>query len=769
MATRYDISNPGLGSQCNNTGFGTQNNNAGSGNQYNAELATSENGDAKLLADLWVTDPRHDKTRIERRKGGLLRDSYRWILDHEAFVRWQADTQSSLLWIRGDPGKGKTMLICGIIDELPARMPGWQTIYFFCEATDSRLNNATAVLRSLLYLLLRNRPSLSKFIREEHAHAGRRLFEDANGWDVLEETFTKIAQDGGLKDFILIIDALDECRTGLGQLLDVIVRLSSLKVKVIASSRNWLSIEETILDVSDQVCISLELNEKSISAAVNRYICHKVDQLASRKKYDISTRNYIYDHLSSKADDTFLWVALVTDQLGKPGVSERHARIKVEEFPRKLNSLYERMLERTWESNDRDRCKRILAVVSIVYRPVTLLELMSLAELEEFRAKTEILEEIVGECGSLLTVKDGIVYFVHQSAKDFISGHALAEVMPFGIHHEHNLLLSRSLEVMYKTCRRNIYDLQEPRESLDDIRTPVPDPLGPARYACAYWLEHISDGGHLNEQQYSQVYDFLEQHFLHWIEALSLLKSMSGGIASLFKFARAIQASVMSEQKLFIQDALRFIRYFRVAVESWPLEVYSSALVFSPTQSIIRKKFESEIADWIIKKPVVDDEWSPCLQTLEGHELEVRFLLSAPDGITLASASIDKTVKLWDTITGECLRTLRGHEARVESLAFSLKGEMLASVSKDAVVKLWNMATGGLLNTFHGTSRSGIILSPKLHVSFCGGDKHVALGSREIVEIWDTATGQLVRQFMCEGLHAIAATEVAFSADGALW
>lgn len=420
-------------------------------------------------------------------------------------------------------------------------MPGWDTIYFFCEATDSRLNNATAVLRSLLYLLLRKRPSLSRFIRGEHEHAGKRLFEDANGWDVLDGTFTNIVEDGGLGDFILIIDALDECTTGLEQLLDFIVRLSLLNVKIIASSRNWLSIEEVVVDASDHVYISLELNERSISAAVNRYISHKVDQLASRKRYDIDTQNYIHNRLSSKANDTFLWVALVTDQLGKPGVSERHARMKVEEFPQELDALYNRMLDQTWRSNDKDWCRRILAVVSTVYRPVTLFELMSLADLGDACNKTGILEEIIGECGSILIVKDGTVYFVHQSAKEFLLQHAAEQTMPSGIQHEHDLLFWRSLKVMSNTCRRNIYSLEEPGASLDDIDTPAPDPLGPARYACVYWVEHIGDGRRTEGQQYRQAYEFLKEHFLHWIEALSLLRSTSSGITSLFELARNIQ------------------------------------------------------------------------------------------------------------------------------------------------------------------------------------------------------------------------------------
>ncbi|KAK3900845.1 hypothetical protein C8A05DRAFT_16895, partial [Staphylotrichum tortipilum] len=52
-------------------------------------------------------------------KGGLLQDSYRWILDNPEFQQWRDNPKSRLLlWIEGDPGKGKTMLLCGIINEL---------------------------------------------------------------------------------------------------------------------------------------------------------------------------------------------------------------------------------------------------------------------------------------------------------------------------------------------------------------------------------------------------------------------------------------------------------------------------------------------------------------------------------------------------------------------------------------------------------------------------------------------------------------------------
>jgi hypothetical protein len=78
--------------------------------------------DNKCLADLRLTDPRDDKKRIEETKGGLLGDSYRWVLDNPDFRQWRDEPQSQLLWVKADPGKGKTMLLCGIIDELQSSM-----------------------------------------------------------------------------------------------------------------------------------------------------------------------------------------------------------------------------------------------------------------------------------------------------------------------------------------------------------------------------------------------------------------------------------------------------------------------------------------------------------------------------------------------------------------------------------------------------------------------------------------------------------------------
>ncbi|KAK3946804.1 vegetative incompatibility protein HET-E-1, partial [Pseudoneurospora amorphoporcata] len=103
------------------------------------------------------------------------------------------------------------MLLCGIIDELDqgktADVRHCNVAYFFCQATDSRINNAAAVLRGLIYLLIEQQPSVLSYVRKEYDRAGENLFKDANTWVALSKIFTNILQDPSLRTTYLVIDA----------------------------------------------------------------------------------------------------------------------------------------------------------------------------------------------------------------------------------------------------------------------------------------------------------------------------------------------------------------------------------------------------------------------------------------------------------------------------------------------------------------------------------------------------------------------------------
>jgi hypothetical protein len=72
----------------------------------------------QCLRDLGTTDPRDEKERIEAGKDSLLKECYAWILDDPNFRCWRDSGGSKLLWIKGDPGKGKTMMMIALAEEL---------------------------------------------------------------------------------------------------------------------------------------------------------------------------------------------------------------------------------------------------------------------------------------------------------------------------------------------------------------------------------------------------------------------------------------------------------------------------------------------------------------------------------------------------------------------------------------------------------------------------------------------------------------------------
>jgi hypothetical protein len=489
----------------------------------------------------------------------VLEGSCTWVFGDPAFVSWLDLDDYRTLWINGDPGKGKTMMVIDLISKLPERWNSNQEStllsYFFCQNTVPELRSAVAVLRGLIYLLVIQHKSLLRHVRKRYDDAGSRLFDGTNALYTLWGILSDISNDPSLAGIYLMVDALDECESESSELLKLITARDSglsSRVKWLVTSRNHPAIEEYLRPDELHLNTSLELNSSHISCAVDAFVDFKVCELAKRKAYDSNLMNEVRDHLCKNAKGTFLWVSLVCKELEK--VWRGHTRRILHEFPAGLEPFYERMLQQIKGQENLEVstfCERVLRAVLLSYRPLHLEEVVVIADLPGYLSgDLPSLRDLVGRCGSFLTLRDETIYFVHQSVKDyFISGKG-STIFSSGQSEEHRSIMNRSLKIMSETLKRDICDLKMPGTLISGLESGRVNMHLPRRihYACCYWIDHLRETYYLQRTQISQrdanqTYEFLQRHFLHWLEALSLMGKISEGVLMIIALQSMLEVS----------------------------------------------------------------------------------------------------------------------------------------------------------------------------------------------------------------------------------
>ncbi|KAF6803717.1 nacht and wd domain protein, partial [Colletotrichum musicola] len=467
-------------------------------------------------------------------------------------IKAAEETVSADLKLSRPSGKGKTMLLCGVIQELE-KDPFKRLCYFFCQATEDELSNARSVLRGLIYHLVKQYPRLIQHVREEYDTSGERLFNDHNAWEALCRIFESILADEHLDEILIIVDALDECLVDRPKHLEFISKVSSSScAKVIVTSRNWPDIEKKLGNDNEHASIlPLELNDDLISHAVGKYISWKLDTLARTIPYknDQEIYNKVRHHLLANSNNTFLWVALVCKGLSSGDVTQkRHVQRVLDKAPPGLDQLYERMIEGISEVApfDADLCQEILAVTSVLKRPVKLEELLTILDPNLVSdLDPQALKDVIGCCGSFLNAHQGTIYFIHQSAEDFLRKREFTAYPT--IEHRHSAVFRRTLDTLSgSTVLR---------------RDTTWKTLG-----------------------YISKMKFLPNPIL-WTPS------------SMVRLEKLVNRNASEEAKILaqlVQDASRFVLYDRITTEAHPLQLYASSLVFSPRGSIVRKLFQDD-------------------------------------------------------------------------------------------------------------------------------------------------------------------------------
>ena len=161
-------------------------------------------------------------------------------------------------------------------------------------------------------------------------------------------------------------------------------------------------------------------------------------------------------------------------------------------------------------------------------------------------------------------------------------------------------------------------------------------------------------------------------------------------------------------------------------------------------------------ADKTVK--VWDSVTGEVLLTLEGHKGIVTCVAFSPDGKRIVSGSADQTLQMWDAETGKNMLTFTGHTDIVKSVAFSPDGKRVVSGSQDKTVTVWNADTGEKLLALEGHQGNvdSVTMDPD-------GKRIISGSSDKTVKVWDAGTGRLLHTLAG---HTEAVSCVAVGSDG---
>jgi NACHT domain len=374
---------------------------------------------------------------------------------------------------------------------------------------------------------------------------------------------------------ILVIDALDECeREDRKDDTRVILRLlaeakdlPTIQLRIFLTSRPEVSIYHGFSAMSKfthQDCILHHISKDIIEHDILIFIRYEFERI--RKKRLLSNWPKVEDinSLARDANGLFIYAATICRF-----VDRRHPKKQLSIIlqcmgsspptlrtspTQSLDEMYSQVLKSSismnYDEEDReeilDLFKQTVGSIVILSNTLSTTALASLLDL-----LIRDVDEILKHLQAVLDVPDALdlpVRLIHPSFRDFLLDKNRCSNLHFWVDERqaHRTLADDCIRLMSNSLKQDVCRQVAPGTFVDDVeRSRIEQFLPPeVRYACLYWIQHLQkSGAQLHENDH--VYQFLQKHLLHWLEALGWIRKTSEGIFAILSLEAQISVSLL--------------------------------------------------------------------------------------------------------------------------------------------------------------------------------------------------------------------------------
>ena len=411
--------------------------------------------------------------------------SCNWLFHQPELLSWMDEAHSiPLLWLKGIPGSGKSVLCSQLIQRL--RQEDQSTVaYYFCDSYSSKNTQCAQVLKAIAAQLLRSHRRLAPYVLGGFAN---------HGFTPSVPKLRQLLSNMPCRSTRIIIDGLDEIDTTehkkIIKELESLVKLREPSCKILVSSREGGDITKLL---KSKPVISLSDHQLEVQEAIRIYVESELQGLKDR--FQGSTVDIVSQRLISEAGGMFLWARLMISTL-----DDAHSFEELEDtmakLPKGLDGAYAKIIgnfKARLSDVNMNKATRILEWIAFARRPLRTHELLDGITLH---AGNQVLDETSRQQAGVLElckpiIEDGpgrTIQFVHFSAKQFLVEKISGPFLRAALGHS-NIALSCTMWLS------DSFDLFNASVSDHEMQSRLIHRFhGLQSYAYDSWIHHLLSG-----------------------------------------------------------------------------------------------------------------------------------------------------------------------------------------------------------------------------------------------------------------------------------